>query len=600
MESYQTLYSDELKDLDKFENDIQIMDINFEQIFSKKQKKELQKSLTYGEKRKIDWWSFRWLLPYIFWQQKGIKLEQTYLIKQLLHRRFETIRIIKLLRYYLKNLNIKALSENAQQNSVLKNLPQNYNLWSPDHNKLIDQNSAKNLALSKNKSSIRQNNKLQNFKEQKENKDKSFSNSLPSQFANLLQEVDEEIIQRIISQVELMLPTSILQSREETKSGLQLVQQFGPCIKKAFWVFENNSYQKARKSQINGRDPVFFTKQPNQDVQFGFKILNHQVIDKLKIVDLKEFQVNFPHTDFVQIEGECFWHLSIGINKQIDNSYKNFLDFQKDQSTSFYFNKDAYRVEFSDNMQEMFEIININTNQGRLLKRFEAIQEPTISIKINNEIKWKVRKMLNIFTYKNYFFDSFYYGKVDSQQQLIISQEIPKIIKIEKIFNKPLYDRFINEIKFMSQKYPGKDFEDIMQHLFHGTRNVDPSLIFDSFIGFDFRLSNDKCFFGRGAYFAKNSGYSYSYRHSIPNSTNQYQISFALVITGESITFDQNQPDLKAPPYKPGSNIQRYDSVHNRQLDHYIVYDHYRAYILAISSLMTLYDNVLKFKYPYI
>eukprot|EP00347_Sterkiella_histriomuscorum_P017051 403350847 len=728
MESNKTLYTEELKDLDKFETDIIDNGKNFIQEFFQKTKKrfvrifDLQRKNSKDANLEILFSQLSELMDkeqftfdkiknrlvelqvvvtsYFSGNKKGSSLSKHVQSSNFCTYDLKTIRIIKLSRVYLDNLKLKVKAENSQQNSVLKNLPQNYNFWSPYNNKLSQYDPKKNLNLSQYKSSIRQNNQPQDFKCQKENKDQSFSNSLPSQFANLLQEVDDEIIDRIISQVELKLPTSILLSREETKSELQLVQQFGSCIKRVFWVFENQSYQKVRKSQVNARDPIFFTKQPNQDVQFGFKIFNHQVIDKLKIVDLKEVQVNFPHFDFVQIEGECFQHLSLGVNKQIENSYQNFLDFQKDQSTSFYVNNDVYRVDFSDDMQEMFEIIFISTNQGKLLKRFEVIQEPTISIKINNEIKWKVTtqnidrtlkhyfencsvifsfaynkmlsekrnitlyfticnqtpyqihfeykikkpqgviysinpfregydiEMVNCFnfqgeTYKyfNYittfdrqshsnkqylskpqqlsksnfiltlseknseylylsklFFDSFYFGKVDSQQQPVISQEIPKIIKIEKIFNKALYERFVNEIKFMSQKYPGKDFEDIMQHLFHGTRDVDPSLIFDSLIGFDFRLSNDKCLFGRGAYFAKNSGYSDSYRHSIPNSIRQYQIFVALVITGESITFNQNQPDLKAPPYKPGSKTERYDSVHNGYLDHYIVYDHYRAY----------------------
>eukprot|EP00347_Sterkiella_histriomuscorum_P008390 403345278 len=196
----------------------------------------------------------------------------------------------------------------------------------------------------------------------------------------------------------------------------------------------------------------------------------------------------------------------------------------------------------------------------------------SITFKHNNPVPQGIISGPNPFTVLRCFSK----GRVQKQQSL----ELPKskVIKIEKIMNKQLYERFAIEIKFMSEKYPQKDFEDIMQHLFHGSYLVNPSQIYDdSSIGFDFRLSNDKCLYGRGAYFAKNSGYSDSYRYKIPNSF-QYQIFVALVLTGNSVTLNKTEPDLRAPPYKPGSKIWRFDSVHNGLQDHYIVYDHYKAY----------------------
>jgi len=46
----------------------------------------------------------------------------------------------------------------------------------------------------------------------------------------------------------------------------------------------------------------------------------------------------------------------------------------------------------------------------------------------------------------------------------------PNILKIEKMYNCVIYEKFINEFKRMLRKYPLKNFNDIMKQLFHGTR----------------------------------------------------------------------------------------------------------------------------------
>ena len=80
----------------------------------------------------------------------------------------------------------------------------------------------------------------------------------------------------------------------------------------------------------------------------------------------------------------------------------------------------------------------------------------------------------------------------------------PTIKKIEKIYNCVIYEKFINEFKRMIRKYPQKSINDLMKHLFHGTRNTDPKLIFGSEDGLDIRFSNSGAY-GNGVYFANNS-----------------------------------------------------------------------------------------------
>jgi hypothetical protein len=52
-----------------------------------------------------------------------------------------------------------------------------------------------------------------------------------------------------------------------------------------------------------------------------------------------------------------------------------------------------------------------------------------------------------------------------------------KILCVEKVMNCILYDKFTNEMKRMLRKYPNKKLKDIMQYLFHGSRETDPTLI---------------------------------------------------------------------------------------------------------------------------
>lgn len=91
----------------------------------------------------------------------------------------------------------------------------------------------------------------------------------------------------------------------------------------------------------------------------------------------------------------------------------------------------------------------------------------------------------------------------------------PVIKKIEKVYNCVIYEKFINEFKRMLRKYPHKNVNDIMKHLFHGTRATDPKMIFGSEDGLDIRFSNAGAY-GTGVYFANNAMYSSGYAFAGP------------------------------------------------------------------------------------
>ncbi len=66
----------------------------------------------------------------------------------------------------------------------------------------------------------------------------------------------------------------------------------------------------------------------------------------------------------------------------------------------------------------------------------------------------------------------------------------PAVIKVEKVFNCVVYEKFINEYKRMLKKYKNKNTTDIMKHLFHGCNATDPKMIYESEDGLDMRFSN--------------------------------------------------------------------------------------------------------------
>lgn len=86
------------------------------------------------------------------------------------------------------------------------------------------------------------------------------------------------------------------------------------------------------------------------------------------------------------------------------------------------------------------------------------------------------------------------------------------VIKIEKIYNCVIYEKFINEFKRMLRKYKDLKINDMLKHLFHGSRGTQPDLIYGSEDGFDMRFSNPGAY-GRGTYFADNSQYSSAYHY---------------------------------------------------------------------------------------
>jgi len=62
-------------------------------------------------------------------------------------------------------------------------------------------------------------------------------------------------------------------------------------------------------------------------------------------------------------------------------------------------------------------------------------------------------------------------------------------LRIQKIHNEIVYEKFLVELRKMVKQYQGIEINKYMKHLFHGTSKTDPALIFESENGFDHRFS---------------------------------------------------------------------------------------------------------------
>ncbi|XP_065897421.1 uncharacterized protein [Dysidea avara] len=164
-------------------------------------------------------------------------------------------------------------------------------------------------------------------------------------------------------------------------------------------------------------------------------------------------------------------------------------------------------------------------------------------------------------------------------QQLHTTLSSAEIIKIERVQNKWLWEKYGQHSKRMKKKNGGVINEKM---LFHGTRNNPPSSIYQDEEGFDMRFSNAGMW-GTGNYFAVNASYSDGYAHL---SDGTKQMFLAKVLTGDSIQLKSNST-LRMPPVKDSSKgVVRYDTVtgHTNGSQVFIAYSNDKAYPFYLIS----------------
>jgi len=161
------------------------------------------------------------------------------------------------------------------------------------------------------------------------------------------------------------------------------------------------------------------------------------------------------------------------------------------------------------------------------------------------------------------------------------------IVKIERVQNVWLYERYFYERKKMKLKNNG-DANEV--EAFHGTGVTDPKMIYNCEDGFDMRFSK-KGLWGRGIYFAKNARYSIQNGYEHNTDEDLRQIFLAKLLLGDSYHATQREDELRLPPIKVVSkntkinfDVERHDSVTATHPDEpepkniYIIYDNGKAY----------------------
>jgi hypothetical protein len=151
-----------------------------------------------------------------------------------------------------------------------------------------------------------------------------------------------------------------------------------------------------------------------------------------------------------------------------------------------------------------------------------------------------------------------------------------QVHKIERIQNKWLWKKYVNQREIIELKNNGESNE---KYLFHGTRSNPPENIYKDEVGFDMRYSAQGSW-GRGCYFAYNASYSgggYEYQLS----SGKKQMFFARVAVGDAIQLGANS-NITMPPVKSSrghiASTIRYDAVNSKDRNIFIIYENSRAY----------------------
>lgn len=103
---------------------------------------------------------------------------------------------------------------------------------------------------------------------------------------------------------------------------------------------------------------------------------------------------------------------------------------------------------------------------------------------------------------------------------------LKEVTKVERVQNFYLYEKYVVHRRQVAKESGGDPNEE--RWLIHGTRKTDPETIISN--GFDLRYS-DQGYYGRASYFAFNSAYSHTYRHTLPDLKHA-QLFLALVTCG--------------------------------------------------------------------
>ena len=227
------------------------------------------------------------------------------------------------------------------------------------------------------------------------------------------------------------------------------------------------------------------------------------------------------------------------------------------------------------------------------------------SVKASGEIpfpqEWEVTRGQSTVTQMEVKPSSAEFSQVQSKVQATLSNAV--IVKIERIQNPWLWTKYHQHRELIKKKNGGVARE---EELFHGTRQTDPSMIYQGEEGFDMRFSAEGLW-GRGNYFAVNASYSDKYSFHLKDVNGSYpgqrahQMFLARVTVGDTHGCPQDR-SLRMPPERPSKSggligIERYDSVtgHTNGSKVYIIYDNQKAYPFYLVTYYCRELNLFNF-----
>jgi len=161
-----------------------------------------------------------------------------------------------------------------------------------------------------------------------------------------------------------------------------------------------------------------------------------------------------------------------------------------------------------------------------------------------------------------------------------------KIETIHKVINHRIRQQFDLELDQVRQKNRNnpavRDY--CTRLLFHGTKNTEPTLIYNGEKGFMMQFAAEG-YWGRGTYFAEKACYSHHYSSTPKDTSGVRQMFLAEVIVGDAKYLKPDR-SLIVPPEKPKKEastdlaLERYDSVTGLTggTRVWIVYDNNKAY----------------------
>eukprot|EP00347_Sterkiella_histriomuscorum_P019344 403342004 len=396
----------------------------------------------------------------------------------------------------------------------------------------------------------------ENLEEQKEITSNFYVNFIPQN-----QQKDESGNPLIVGKV-------IIVEQQDGNNNLDLII-FEPETRESQVIITTSSARKWFKEDIQPQNQMFQIQKQKQ--------LNPELIKHLdQIYDLMTNN-NANQTLWIQ-QTDNPQNVDLLVCKV--GQHPTLINVEKSKNKKFQFTQESQKFKW--NPLQTFKVSNLSNQERQALVRINNFTQVLELDKSSFEYKYVAYKFCKTFNARDPNLTSidqtanFVFSQPNKPQQAQQVQpiDVSRIVSIKKIFNESVYQIVESELNRLLVKHPDHAPLDLMNHLFHGTRQNDPQSIFSFENGLDMRYCNGGAH-GIGIYFADNSQYSNSYKFQ--NAAGQSEMFMCLVLTGLSSSQGGGGAARQPPPI-PGRQGELFDSYNNGNGGHFIIYDNQKAY----------------------